>query len=87
MIIPYTRWPEELAARYREKGYWLDEPLNDILQRHAENDAVALTDGDRTLTYRELEQAAHRLAVYAVAIPRWCNWATWRNSISPSLRC
>jgi len=62
MIIPYTRWPEELAARYREKGYWLDEPLNDILQRHAENDAVALTDGDRTLTYRDLEQAAHRLA-------------------------
>lgn len=62
MIIPYTRWPEELAARYREKGYWLDEPLNGILQRHAENDAVALTDGDRTLTYRDLEQAAHRLA-------------------------
>lgn len=62
MIIPYTRWPDEFAARYREKGYWLDLPLSDILQRHAGNDAVALIDGERALTYRELDQAANRLA-------------------------
>ncbi|WP_241719643.1 hypothetical protein, partial [Cronobacter sakazakii] len=26
MTIPYTRWPDELAARYRARGYWLDLP-------------------------------------------------------------
>ena len=62
MIIPYTRWPDDFAARYREKGYWLDAPLSEILQRHAQNDSVALIDGERTLTYRELELAANRLA-------------------------
>ena len=27
MSIPFTRWPEEFARRYREKGYWQDLPL------------------------------------------------------------
>lgn len=31
MSIPFTRWPEEFACRYREKGYWQDLPLTDIL--------------------------------------------------------
>lgn len=34
MSIPFTRWPEEFARRYREKGYWQDLPLTDILTRH-----------------------------------------------------
>ena len=62
MAISFTRWPEELAARYREKGYWADLPLTDILTRHAANDAIALIDGERHYSYRELEQAATRLA-------------------------
>ncbi|HKM97853.1 MAG TPA: (2,3-dihydroxybenzoyl)adenylate synthase [Buttiauxella sp.] len=62
MTIPFTRWPNELAAHYREKGYWADLPLTDILSRHANNDAIALVDGDRHFSYRELEQAATRLA-------------------------
>ena len=33
MSIPFTRWPEEFARRYREKGYWQDLPLTDILTR------------------------------------------------------
>ena len=32
MSIPFTRWPEEFARRYREKGYWQDLPLTDILR-------------------------------------------------------
>lgn len=31
MTIPFTRWPEEFARRYREKGYWQDLPLTHIL--------------------------------------------------------
>ncbi|AYN27235.1 (2,3-dihydroxybenzoyl)adenylate synthase [Buttiauxella sp. 3AFRM03] len=62
MAIQFTRWPDDLAARYREKGYWADLPLTDILNRHAHNDAIALVDGERHFSYRELEQAATRLA-------------------------
>ena len=59
MSIPFTRWPEEFARRYREKGYWQDLPLTDILTRHAASDSIAVIDGERQLSYRELNQAAN----------------------------
>ncbi len=62
MSIPFTRWPEEFARRYREKGYWQDLPLTDILTRHAASDSIAVIDGERQLSYRELNQAAGDLA-------------------------
>ena len=62
MSIPFTRWPEEFARRYREKGYWQDLPLTDILTRHADSDKTAVIDGERHLSYRELNQAADNLA-------------------------
>ncbi|MCA1176928.1 MULTISPECIES: (2,3-dihydroxybenzoyl)adenylate synthase [unclassified Pantoea] len=62
MSIPYTRWPEDLAARYREKGYWLDVPMTDILARHKENEAIAVIDGDRHISYRELDRLTDNLA-------------------------
>nr|MDX8696140.1 hypothetical protein [Salmonella enterica] len=42
MRIPFTRWPDEFARRYREKGYWQDVPLTDILTRHADSDKTAV---------------------------------------------
>ena len=62
MSIPFTRWPEEFARRYREKGYWLDLPLTDILTRHADSDHTAVIDGERHLSYRQLNQGADNLA-------------------------
>ncbi|ANI84001.1 (2,3-dihydroxybenzoyl)adenylate synthase EntE [Kosakonia oryzae] len=62
MSIPFTRWPEEFARRYREKGYWQDLPLTDILTRHAHSDATAVIDGERSLSYRQLHQASDNLA-------------------------
>lgn len=62
MTIPFTRWPEEFARRYREKGYWQDLPLTDILTRHAHSDATAVIDGERSLSYRQLHQASDNLA-------------------------
>ncbi len=62
MSIPFTRWPEEFSRRYREKGYWQDLPLTDILTRHAASDSIAVIDGERQLSYRELNQAADNLA-------------------------
>ncbi|WP_158783487.1 (2,3-dihydroxybenzoyl)adenylate synthase [Pantoea sp. BAV 3049] len=62
MTISYSRWPDDLAARYREKGYWLDLPLTDILSRHASSQQIALIDGDRQLSYQQLEASACQLA-------------------------
>ncbi|WGK57713.1 (2,3-dihydroxybenzoyl)adenylate synthase [Pantoea sp. SS70] len=62
MSIPYTRWPDDLAARYREKGYWLDVPMTDILTRHQHNDAIAVIDGDRQISYREMDVLSSNLA-------------------------
>lgn len=62
MSIPYTRWPDDLAARYREKGYWLDVPMTDILARHQHNDAIAVIDGDREISYREMDVLSSNLA-------------------------
>ncbi|MTH44851.1 (2,3-dihydroxybenzoyl)adenylate synthase EntE [Intestinirhabdus alba] len=62
MSIPFTRWPEAFARRYREKGYWQDLPLTDILTRHADSDRTAVIEGERRLSYRQLNQAADNLA-------------------------
>ncbi|MBI0460039.1 AMP-binding protein, partial [Dickeya dianthicola] len=62
MMIEFTRWPPELEQRYRQRGYWQDVPLGDILARHADNDDTALIDGDRTFSYRQMNQHVARLA-------------------------
>ncbi|WP_147198770.1 (2,3-dihydroxybenzoyl)adenylate synthase [Pantoea sp. MBD-2R] len=62
MTISYSRWPADLAARYREKGYWIDLPLTDILSRHVVSEQIALIDGDRQFSYQQLEADATRLA-------------------------
>ncbi|MCE6963086.1 (2,3-dihydroxybenzoyl)adenylate synthase EntE [Enterobacter sp. MW07] len=62
MTIPFTRWPEDFARRYREKGYWQDLPLTDIQTRHASSDATAIIDGDRQYSYRQFHQAVNNLA-------------------------
>lgn len=62
MSIAFTPWPAEFASRYRERGYWTDKPLTEILDRQANNDAPAIIDAQGSLTYRELQQRADRLA-------------------------
>lgn len=62
MTLPFTRWPDAFAARYREKGYWLDLPLSDILTRHTDSDATALIDGERQYSYRQLNRESDNLA-------------------------
>ena len=62
MTLPFTRWPDEFARRYREKGYWQDLPLTEILTRHADSDALAIIDGERRITYRQFQQCVNNLA-------------------------
>ncbi|AIM19927.1 (2,3-dihydroxybenzoyl)adenylate synthase [Serratia marcescens] len=62
MSIAFTPWPAEFASRYRERGYWIDKPLTEILDRQTNNDAPAIIDAQGSLTYRELQQRSDRLA-------------------------
>lgn len=64
MCIAYTRWPEQLAARYRLKGYWQDLPLTNIVTRFANNQSIAIIDGERHLSYQQLNQSIDNLAAY-----------------------
>ena len=62
-------YPADLAARYRDAGYWTDETFQQFLGARAEQfgDAIAVTGPDasgvdRSLTYRQLSDRADRLA-------------------------
>ncbi|MDZ7927161.1 MAG: (2,3-dihydroxybenzoyl)adenylate synthase [Agrobacterium sp.] len=69
MTIEFVRWPEDLARRYRDRGYWIDRPLSDILTRQVERqpDAVALICGDRRFTYADLDRQSSNLAGHLAA--------------------
>ncbi|WP_433826566.1 (2,3-dihydroxybenzoyl)adenylate synthase [Actinoplanes sp. CA-015351] len=57
-------WPEDFAARYREKGYWIGQTFDDLLRESATAfpDRVAIVSGEQRITYRELRERATRLA-------------------------
>lgn len=58
-------WPTEFAQSYRSKGYWKGETLGELLARLAEQhgDRTAVVDGTVRISYAELDERAHRLAV------------------------
>ncbi|HEY7273357.1 MAG TPA: AMP-binding protein [Actinoplanes sp.] len=60
-VVPF---PAEFAARYRERGYWRDRPLRDVLAEHCATyaDRVALHAGGADITYRQVDERAERLA-------------------------
>jgi 2,3-dihydroxybenzoate---[aryl-carrier protein] ligase len=64
MLQGCTPWPDELAHRYRQQGYWADITLHDMLVRSikAAPDHIALIEGERRLSYAELGEAVERLA-------------------------
>ena len=57
-------WPDDIASRYREKGYWTGQSfagfLRDIADRHG--DRLAVVAGHVRWTYRQLETEALRVA-------------------------
>ena len=61
-VVPF---PPEYQARYRAKGYWEDRPLVSHFIERFERfaDRVAVIDGERRATYRELGQQAERVAL------------------------
>ncbi|WP_152609096.1 (2,3-dihydroxybenzoyl)adenylate synthase [Serratia symbiotica] len=61
-MIAFNRWPDSFARRYRERRYWLDLPMTDILTRHAENANTAVICNDKHVSYQQLNDSALRLA-------------------------
>lgn len=60
-VVP---WPDDLAKEYVAKGYWRRRPLGALMWEWADafGTRVALVDGDRRITYRELAETSDRLA-------------------------
>lgn len=59
-------WPAEVAQRYRERGHWRGVPLGDAFTAAVatHGDRLAVVDGPRRLTYRELGRLVDRLALH-----------------------
>ncbi|MGH2945121.1 MAG: (2,3-dihydroxybenzoyl)adenylate synthase [Solirubrobacteraceae bacterium] len=60
----FTPWPRELAERYRHAGCWRGETLADVIDAAAQTrpDSVAIVDGSRRVTYRELVRRSRGVA-------------------------
>ncbi len=65
MLDGVVRFPPELAARYRARGYWEDRPLRDVFAEAFARfgERVAVIDGARAVTYRQLDEGSTRLAL------------------------
>ena len=61
-VVPF---PPDFAARYRAKGYWQDKSLAQefapVFRSFA--DRVALIDGERSYTYRDVDRLSDNLAL------------------------
>lgn len=62
MVVAFTKWPTDLASKYRSEGYWEDLPLTSIIAHHATNDSVAVVDGEKSYTYRDIDTKSNNLA-------------------------
>ncbi len=64
MLPGCPTWPEDLARRYRQAGYWRGETFGALLRARAaeHGDRVAIVDERRRITYAELDERADRLA-------------------------
>jgi len=70
-MIPLQQiWPDDMAARYRAKGYWRGETFSQLLRSRAEaqSDAVAVVGMDQRWTYGELLQKAETAAAGFLAL-------------------
>ncbi len=65
MLEGVVRFPPEFARKYREKGYWEDRTIAshfaDWFAEYA--DRIAIIDGDKTATYREVDERSTRVAL------------------------
>lgn len=57
-------YPDEFAALYREKGYWIGQTHSDLLASAVAEfgDRLAVVDADRSLTYADLAERVRVIA-------------------------
>lgn len=69
-MIEFSPWPADLARRYRDAGYWIDQPLSHILdaQMAADPQATAVICGARRLSYGDLDRQSRNLAAHLSAL-------------------
>jgi 2,3-dihydroxybenzoate-AMP ligase len=62
--VDSSGWPGQLAARYRDRGYWRGQTFGEMLAARAKAQPYrpAVVDYDRRWTYGELNGRARRLA-------------------------
>ncbi|MFI5528784.1 (2,3-dihydroxybenzoyl)adenylate synthase [Kitasatospora sp. NPDC051853] len=62
--VGVVSWPKEAEVTYVAEGYWREQPLGALLWQWAEERGgrIALVDGERRLSYRELAETADALA-------------------------
>ncbi|MBL3575436.1 AMP-binding protein [Rhodovulum sulfidophilum] len=65
----FTPWPEDLAHRYRERGYWRGVPLSDGVraQAAARPGACAILCGNRSFSYGALDRMSSVMAGRLIA--------------------
>lgn len=63
----FTQYPEEFSRSYREKGFWKDKTISQVLDerfiRYAENTILIADDGSR-YTYQDFDTLVTRLALH-----------------------
>ncbi|ASR48466.1 (2,3-dihydroxybenzoyl)adenylate synthase [Paenibacillus kribbensis] len=64
MLPGCPTWPQEFADRYRKAGYWEGVTFGEMLRERAvsQGDRTAVTDGQKSTSYRELDEKVDRLA-------------------------
>ncbi|MFS0752438.1 (2,3-dihydroxybenzoyl)adenylate synthase [Oceanobacillus sp. 1P07AA] len=65
MLEGYKSWPESLKKYYQETGCWNGETFGGILAEQARdrNDSIAITDGEKSITYQQLDERVNKLSV------------------------
>jgi 2,3-dihydroxybenzoate-AMP ligase len=61
-------WPEEFVKEYKEKGYWEDRTIGEVMEAAFERygDKVAIIFEDQRVSYRVLGERVRRLALHFI---------------------
>ncbi|PJN89530.1 (2,3-dihydroxybenzoyl)adenylate synthase [Bacillus sp. mrc49] len=64
MLTGCSSWPADYADLYKREGCWKGKTFGEMLRDRAEKqaDKIAITSGDRNMSYAELDNRADRLA-------------------------
>lgn len=64
MLTGCSSWPVDYADLYKREGCWKGKTFGEMLRDRAEKqaDKIAITSGDRNISYAELDNRADRLA-------------------------